>query len=138
MNSQPQRSNANFGFPSFKKKYSQYQCWNYWLLVKKSISYGVLFDLYILISVKNILVSASFPSNVWSWITTQGYYANQDNSFHSSENLMSKNTYFSIHNLVKSSFLFFMQKCSKLWSKRILWVPGFTTFFRSVYFLMDV
>lgn len=108
------------------------------IISEKYISYGALFDLYILISVKNMLVSASFPSNVWSWITTPGYYANQDNSFHSSENLMSKNTYFSIHNLVKSSFLFFMQKCSKLWSKRILWVPGFTTWFKSVYFLMDI
>lgn len=107
------------------------------IINEKYISCGALFDLYILISVKNILISVSFPSNVWSWITTQGY-ANQDNSFHSSENLMSKNTYFSIHYLVKSSFLFFMQKCSELCSKRILWVPGFTKWFRSFNFLVGV
>lgn len=134
MNSQSQRSNTNFGFLSFKKNY-QYQCWKYWLM-KKYISYGALFDRYILICVKNILISASFPSNVWSWIATQGYYANQDNSFQSFENLMSKNTYFSIYYLVKSSFLFFLQKCSKLWSKRILWVPGYTICVRSFSFLI--
>lgn len=135
MRSQPQRSNANFGFPSFKK-ILPISVLKILIINEKTHFLWSSFDRYILICVKNILISASFPSNVWSWIATQGYYANQDNSFQSFENLMSKNTYFSIYYLVKSSFLFFLQKCSKLWSKRILWVPCFTICFRSFSFLI--
>lgn len=137
MKTQSQRSSTNFIFPSFKR-YFQHWCQNYWLLMKKHFSWA-LFDRSILICV-SILVSSSFSSNVWGWIAIQVYYANQDSSFQSTENLMSENTYFSIHYLVKSSFLFFC-KSAFSFGERISWVPGYTVLLEllpSSYFLKVV